>query len=178
MKATVETPRRPSQRITNMDRLATEPVDAVGADSRSGLIATERIFGVVRVRLGRVKQTRGTILVDGRSQPMRVTTTTYLDGVRRVAVAGSYYQEDEVPLEAIPARSSDVTDFGRLASAAKALSSAMSEFGPKNPPSQEQITVFVSSYRHLMEWRRKAREKMVEAEGQIDVVEMKLAQIL
>lgn len=178
MKATVETPRRPRQLITNMDNLLTGHGDTV-AHSRSSLIAVERVGGVLRVRLSRVKQTNGSILIDGRAQPMKVVTTSYLDGAaREVATAGSYDQETEVALAAIPARSEDVTDFGRLTRATKAQAVAMSEFGAKNPPSPEQLTVFVAGYRSLLEWREMARRRMTEAEGQIDVIEAMLSTML
>ena len=178
MKATAEAPRGPRQLITNMDNLLTGHGDTV-AHSRSGLIAVERVNGVLRVRLGGVKQTNGTILIDGRSQPMKVVTTSYLDGAeRRVATAGSYYQETESALDAIPARSTDVTDFARLTRATKAQAVAMSEFGSKKPPSPEQLAVFVAGYRNLLEWRRMACRRMTEAEGQIDVIETMLSPML
>lgn len=135
--------------------------------------------GVRRVRVGRSKSTNGCVLIDGRSHTMTTVATSYLDGhYRVVTTAGSYYQEDEMPRDVVPARSKDVTDFGRLTAAAKALAVSMAEFGADNPPSAAQVAAFIGGYRNLLEWRRKVREQMMQAEGQIDMVETMLGQFL
>jgi len=38
--------------------------------------------------------------------------------------------------------------------------------------------VFIAGYRNLLEWRRKVRQQMTRAEGEIDAVETLLTQIL
>ena len=127
-----------------------------------------------RVRIGRTKERKGAI--DG--DPLDVVTTQYLDGkALRVASTRSYFQEDEVAFDAVPARTKDITDFGRLTTAAKSLAVSMAEFS-KSEPSSEQLAVFIAGYRNLMEWRRKAREQMTRAEGEIDMVEILLTQML
>ena len=130
---------------------------------------------VMRVRMGRTKERKGAI--DG--DPLDVVTTQYLDGkALRVASTRKYFQEDEVAFDAVPARTKDITDFGRLTTAAKALAVSMVPYGPDNEPSPEQLAVFINGYRNLLEWRRKVREQMTRAEGEIDAVETLLTQII
>jgi hypothetical protein len=131
--------------------------------------------GLSRVRIGRTKERKGAI--DG--DPLDVVTTQYLDGkALRVASTREYFQEDEVAFDAVPARTKDITDFGRLTTAAKSLAVSMAAFGPDNEPSSEQLAVFVTGYRNLLEWRRRASEQMTRAEGEIDAVETMLTQML
>jgi hypothetical protein len=131
--------------------------------------------GTIRVRIGRTKERKG--MIDG--DPLDVVTTQYLDGkALRVASTRKYFQEDEVAFDAVPARTKDITDFGRLTTAAKSLAVSMAPFGPDNEPSSEQLAVFINGYRNLLEWRRKVREQMTRAEGEIDAVETLLTQIL
>jgi hypothetical protein len=128
-----------------------------------------------RVRIGRAKERKGSI--DG--DPLDVVTTQYLDGkALRVASTRKYFQEDEMAFDAVPARTKDITDFGRLTTAAKSLAVSMAAFGPDNEPSSEQLAVFIAGYRNLLEWRRKVRQQMTRAEGEIDVVEILLTQML
>ena len=116
-------------------------------------------------------------MIDG--DPLDVVTTQYLDGkALRVASTRKYFQEDEVAFDAVPARTKDITDFGRLTTAAKSLAVSMAAYGPNNEPSSEQLAVFISGYRNLLEWRRKVRQQMTRAEGEIDAVETLLTQIL
>jgi len=125
--------------------------------------------------MGRTKERKG--MIDG--DPLDVVTTQYLDGkALRVASSRLYFQEDEVAFDAVPARTKDITDFGRLTTAAKALAVSMAPFGPDNEPSSEQLAVFISGYRNLLEWRRKVRQQMTRAEGEIDAVETLLTQII
>jgi len=148
--------------------------------SRSSVITVERCLGsccngTTRVRIGRTKERRGAI--DG--DPLDVVTTQYLDGkALRVASTRKYFQEDEMAFDAVPARTKDITDFGRLTTAAKSLAVSMAAYGPDNEPSSEQLAVFISGYRNLLEWRRKVRQQMTRAEGEIDAVETLLTQII
>ena len=143
--------------------------------SRSRIITVDGSTGLSRVRMGRTKERKG--MIDG--DPLDVVTTQYLDGkALRVASSRLYFQEDEVPFDAVPARTKDITDFGRLTTAAKALAVSMAPFGPDNEPSSEQLAVFISGYRNLLEWRRKVRQQMTRAEGEIDAVETLLTQII
>jgi hypothetical protein len=149
--------------------------------SRSSVITVERVSratgstGLMRVRIGRTKERKGAI--DG--YPLDVVTTQYLDGkALRVASTQQYFQEDEVAFDAVPAHTKDITDFGRLTTAAKSLAVSMAAFGPDNEPSSEQLAVFIMGYRNLLEWRRKVRQQMTRAEGEIDVVEILLTQML
>jgi hypothetical protein len=183
------------QRITNMEKLmgvalSTDSGPLAGRNasgrkvrpqsptspsiSRSSVITADCSTGLWRVRIGRTKERKGAI--DG--DPLDVVTTQYLDGkALRVASTRSYFQEDEVAFDAVPAHTKDITDFGRLTTAAKSLAVSMAEFS-KSEPSPAQVAVFVNGYRNLLEWRRKAREQMTRAEGEIDVVEILLTQML
>jgi hypothetical protein len=143
--------------------------------SRSSVITADCSTGLWRVRIGRAKERKGAI--DG--DPLDVVTTQYLDGkALRVASTRKYFQEDEVAFDAVPAHTKDITDFGRLTTAAKSLAVSMAAFGPDNEPSSEQLAVFIAGYRNLLEWRRKVRQQMTRAEGEIDVVEILLTQML
>lgn len=143
--------------------------------SRSSVITVDGSTGLSRVRIGRTKERKGAY--DG--DPLDVVTTQYLDGkALRVSSTRKYFQEDEVAFDAVPARTKDITDFGRLTTAAKSLAVSMAAFGPDNEPSSEQLAVFIAGYRNLLEWRRKVRQQMTRAEGEIDAVETLLTQIL
>jgi hypothetical protein len=154
------------------------------AISRSSIITVEAVHrqdaafgapGLMRVRVGRTKERKGSVGGD----PLDVVTTQYLDGKAiRVASTRQYFQEDEVAFDAVPVRTKDITDFGRLTTAAKSLAVSMAPYGPNNEPSPAQLAVFINGYRNLLEWRRKVREQMTRAEGEIDVVETLLTQIL
>lgn len=80
--------------------------------------------------------------------------------------------------EAVPARTNDVLDFGRLEQAAKALTGQMMEFGPDNPPSPEQVVAFAQSWQHLQTWRKEAEARFTAADGQIGTVGTLLRQFL
>lgn len=143
--------------------------------TRSSVITVDASTGLSRVRMGRTKERKG----DVGGYPLDVVTTQYLDGkALRVAATKQYFQEDEVAFDAVPARTKDITDFGRLTTAAKSLAVSMAAFGPDNEPSSEQLAVFIAGYRNLLEWRRKVRQQMTRAEGEIDAVETLLTQIL
>jgi hypothetical protein len=178
-------PSRPDPVLATAGRLQKPPFGKGSSSSpktsHSSLIVVERHLcgsscdGTSRVRIGRTKERKG--MIDG--DPLDVVTTQYLDGkALRVASSRLYFQEDEMAFDAVPARTKDITDFGRLTTAAKSLAVSMSEYGPTNEPSSEQLAVFINGYRNLLEWRRKVREQMTRAEGEIDVVEALLTQIL
>jgi hypothetical protein len=162
--------------ITSADRIMASTLEPSSVPTRSfsKIIAVERPKGLSRVRVGRVKEHKGMV----QNQPMEVVTTQYLDGHGHwIAQTKDFYQEDEMTFDAVPVRTRDITDFGRLSMAAKSLASSMSAFS-KTEPSPEQVAVFINGYRNLMEWRRKAREQMTRAEGEIDVVEILLTKML
>lgn len=131
--------------------------------------------GVHRVRLHQTKERKGYV----NSEPFVQTTTTYLDGKRtQVSTAGPTYQKEDMTTAAIPTRTKDVTDFGRLTQAAQSLAQTMGRFTADNPPSADQLESLIRSYQNLLEWRRKARESMSRAEGEIDAVQGMLTQFL
>lgn len=144
------------------------------------MIAVERDSqGLRRVRMDRSKDASCSVMVDGSDTVMLMVTSRYLDGhARTTSTAGSYHKESEVPHEVVPVRSKDVTDFGRLCTAAKSLAVSMSEFGPGDEPSPQQLAVFIDGYKNLQEWRGRVREQMALAEGQIRTVETILGQLL
>jgi hypothetical protein len=139
------------------------------------MVAEVDDHGVYRVRLHQTKQRKG--YVNG--EPFTQTTTTYLDG-RQISIctAGPSYQKEDMSSAAIPTRTKDVTDFGRLTQAAQALAQTMGRFTADNPPSADQLESLIRSYQNLLEWRRKARESMSRAEGEIDAVQGMLTQFL
>lgn len=127
-----------------------------------------------RVRLSKMTEARGKI----NGKDFTVTTIRYLDGTVRTVSGTAQLTQEKVTMEAVPSRTRDITDFGRLSVAAKKLAQSMSAYGPQNPPSAEQVTTFVMGYKNLQEWRRQAQEKMTRAEGEIEVVEQVLARFL
>jgi hypothetical protein len=156
-------------------RLITVECVGLGGDIQRVTGTVLQKYGLMRVRIGRTKERKG----DVGGYPLDVVTTQYLDGkALRVASTKQYFQEDEVAFDAVPARTKDITDFGRLTTAAKALAVSMAPYGPDNEPSSEQLAVFINGYRNLLEWRRRVRQQMTQAEGEIDAVETLLTQIL
>lgn len=138
--------------------------------------------GLARVRVQRRKAQKGQI--DG--YPMAVTETHYLDGGgTRVAVSETmtvpWYHAEEMRADMayiLPARTKNTVDFGRLTMAAKSLAVTMANFPPGTEISSEQLAIFINGYKNLQEWRRVVREQVLEAEGQIDVVETMLRQMV
>lgn len=129
----------------------------------------------VKVLGVRILQER-TIPGDLAGTPLHVTKDHYLDG-RIVTTSTAQSTMKEVAMAtATPARSKDVLDFGRMQTAAAELMRIMQRFdGPDvEPASPEQQEILLTSYQGLLEWRRRAREQMANAEGQIDAVEARL----
>lgn len=147
-------------------------------EGRTDLIVPVVDEGVSRIRLARVRTSLGLY----RGQPHDMEDCLHLDGIqtRTTIREGKAYRErtDMGTPPAIPVRSQDVTDFGRLQQAATLLSVQIQEFGPLNRPSPEQVESLVRSYQGILEWRRKARERMNAAEGQVDLTEALLKAML
>jgi hypothetical protein len=146
-------------------------------EGRTDVIALVTDDGIARVRLARVRQSLG--LYQG--EPHTMEDCLHLDGIQTrttIRLGRAHRERSDMTIAAIPVRSQDVTDFGRLQTAATTLSVAIQQFGPTNRPSPEQAEAIVRSYQGLLEWRRKAREKMTAAEGQIDLTEALLKAML
>lgn len=146
-------------------------------EGRTDLIVPVVDDGVARVRLARVRTDLGLYL----GQPHLSEDAHFLDGTttRTTIRMGQPHRERiDMGVPAIPVRSQDVTDFGRLTQAAVALSVQIQQFGPDNLPSVEQKEALIRSYQGILEWRRKARERMTAAEGQIDVTEALMKVVL
>jgi len=151
-------------------------------------VAAETHRGLARVRVHRLKAQKGHI--DG--FPMAVTETHYLDGggvrfavCETMAADKPWIHMEEMKADMAyviptggPARTRNVVDFGRLTQAAAALATTMARFPPDAEISSEQLAVFINGFRSLQEWRRVVREQMAEAEGQIDLVETMLRQMV
>jgi hypothetical protein len=109
------------------------------------------------------------------------TETRYLDGTVTAVLDDGQTQEDPVVIgfEAMPARTQDVLDLGRLSMATQLLARQMGEQAATGErPSPAQIKAWVDSYRGLAEWKREAERRMAQAQGQIDAVGTVLAQFL
>jgi hypothetical protein len=133
------------------------------------------ITGLLRIRMERVVEQAGVLNGDVASKDRRF----YLDGTEaRVLTAGAQRQEDLMAWEAVPARTQDVLDFGRLETAAKALTRQMGQHGPDNPPSAEQIVTWLQGWQNLQGWRKEAEARFTQADGQIDTVAILLRQFL
>lgn len=146
-------------------------------EGRSDLIVPVEDDGVSRIRLARVRSSLG--LYAG--QPHLMEDSLFLDGTNTrttIRLGQPHRERIDMTTAAIPVRSQDVTDFGRLQQAATLLSVQLQAYGPTNPPTPEQTEALLGSYRGLLEWRRKARERMTAAEGQIDLTEALLKAML
>jgi hypothetical protein len=86
--------------------------------------------------------------------------------------------EDWVTWEAVPARTQDVLDFGRLQSAATALTRQMAAYGPNNPPPPEQVASWLLAFGKLRTWRKEAEVCMVGADGRVNTVGTVLRQFV
>lgn len=133
--------------------------------------------GLHRVRLRLYSYVKGALL----GVPFQMHETYYLDGSTLVTAVSNKIVTERHPMAqpaAIPVRTKDVTDFGRLAQAATTLVGQMSQYSDENPPSPEQMEAFVMGYQGILEWKRKAVEQMTRAEGQIDMVAISLRNLL
>lgn len=146
-------------------------------EGRTDVIVLVNDEGISRVRLARVRTSLG--LYTG--EPHTQEDSYFLDGwvTRRTVRLGVTHRERiDMGLDVVPVRTGDVTDFGRLQTAASTLTAIVQQFGPGNPPSPEQLESMLNSYRGILEWRRKARSRMAAAEGQIDLTEASLRNVL
>ena len=131
--------------------------------------------GVRRIRLARSVD-RSAVL---NGQPTTRTKTRYLDGTgTHVVEAGQSRSEIPMAFEAVPARTQDVLDLGRLSNAAGALASQMRAHGPGSQPSPEQLAVWLKSYQGLLSWKKAADDRLVKAQGEIDTIGLVLGQFL
>ena len=133
------------------------------------------VTGLERVRLLRSTLTG----FSHNMQPGTTVRTRYLDGGgTAVTTAGSYRSESELAFEAVPGRTQDVLDLGRLSLAASTLARQMGQHGPGNAPSAEQVAVWLRSYQGLLDWKKAAEQRMTKAQGEIDSIGVVLGQFL
>lgn len=133
-------------------------------------VITGALDGAVsRVRLHQERSSNGNY--NGR--PIQTTKTTYLDGtvVTEHVFDGAPPQIERTTMaaSAIPVRSKDVVDFGRLRSAVTTLTQQMASYDVEADPDGEQLQAFLRSYQGILAWQEKAKVAMAEADGQIDV---------
>lgn len=116
-------------------------------------------------------------------QEVKRIACRYLDGDEVVtlvdAQSGKPIKEAHVMAwEAVPARTQDILDFGRLQQAAVALTGQMAAYGPGNPPPAEQVASWLLAFANLQQWRKAAEERMTMADGQIGSVGVVLRQFV
>lgn len=134
--------------------------------------------GLLRVRLRLHSYIKGAL---SSTVTLQMHESYYLDGSMLVTAISNRITTERHPMAtppAIPVRSKDVTDFGRLAQAATTLVGQMSSFDEEHPPSNEQLEAFVLGYQGILEWKRKAQEQFTRAEGQIDMVAVSLRNLM
>lgn len=141
-------------------------------------LVEETALGVRRVRLE-----RSTSHASLAGEQVKRVANRYLDGdevVTLVNVASGKPKGEALVMawEAVPARTQDVLDFGRLETAAKALTAQMAAYGPGNPPPAEQVASWLLSFQTLQQWRKAAEERMTAADGQVGTVGTLLRQFL
>ena len=132
----------------------------------------DRVWGV---RLLQKRESPG--LISGRE--LLITTNTYLDGRVVTTSAGqtTITEVEQMAPTALPGvRTKDILDFGRMQTAASELVRQIQQVGAD--PSKEQLEILLLSYQGILEWRRRAREQMQNAEGQIDTVGQMLKGLL
>lgn len=124
---------------------------------------------VQRVRIQQITESSG---MTPRGEVVKVTTI-YLDGTMQCAMHYPQkidYRSTTMAASAIPARSKDVTDFGRLETAVATLVSQVRQYDADKDEDGMQMQSFLASYQGILEWKRKAQEQFDRAEGQIDLV--------
>jgi len=132
--------------------------------------------GVLRLRMERETRWDEVAML---GEPVVQVFSRYMDGVEtRVLTAGAQRTETVVTWEAVPARTQDVLDFGRLQAAATALTRQMAAYGPNNPPPPEQVASWLLAFGNLQAWRKEAEARFVGADGQIGTVSTLLRQFL
>src|SRR5690349_25134403 len=133
--------------------------------------------GVRRIIL--MRPVSGGMWVSGKATTR--TETRYLDGTVTAVLDDGETQEDPVTIgfEALPARTQDVLDLGRLSMATQILARQMGEQAASGErPSPAQFKAWVDSYRGLAEWKRGAERRMSQAQGQIDAVGTALSRFI
>ena len=127
-------------------------------------------------------------------RPFSVTTERFLDGgvtrtsgrfldggvTRTSGVPGGTqtkypsiarpHKEERLTSEAVPARTSNVTDFGRLSVAAQTMAKHLASYTPEKPPSAAQVATLLMNYQNLLKQREEAARRLVQADGEIDTV--------
>lgn len=124
--------------------------------------------GVRRVRLAVLREQKGQYL----AYPFYVEDVYYLDGLHEsTQLSKDKINTDRTIMEpaAVPMRTKDVMDFGRLQTAVQTLVGQMQRYNPEKDPDGEQMQSFIRSYQTILEWQRRAKEQFTMAEGQIDV---------
>lgn len=164
-------------------RTLTTKLSSRPPEATTGYTCDDRIMevvdgGVTRIRLSTETQIKGEYL----GQPFLVTTQRFLDGgVTRASgvpsgVPTKYpsiahpYREERLTSEAVPARTSNVTDFGRLSVAAQTMAKHLANYTPEKPPSPAQVATLLMNYQNLLKQREEAARRLVQADGEIDIV--------
>jgi len=142
------------------------------------IVPVKDVDGVERIRLRLHSYTKGAL---SSTFTLQMHESYWLDGSTTITSVSRKIDTERHPMAqpaAIPVRSKDITDFGRLAQAATTLVGQMAKFDDDNPPSPEQMEAFVMGYQGILEWKRKAEEQMARADGQIDMVAVSLRNLL
>lgn len=114
------------------------------------------------------------------SQPAQKVTHTYLDGeeVTDIVSDGRKIASSTSRPEALPVRTNDIADFGRLQAAAVALIQAMGQFSEENPASPEQLERLLTSYQNLIQWQIDIKRKVDQSNASIDLVAGRIRQLM
>lgn len=102
--------------------------------------------------------------------------TQYLDGGHEIKFVprGSHgtpeIHEEDMP-DAIASRTANIADFGRIKIAAMKLATQMSAYNNADPPSPEQLAVFIRSYQNMQRWRDGVMKQVEIADGQMESIE-------
>lgn len=141
---------------------------------------TEEPCAITNVRKVRMERVTEKDFANLNGEVVTRVTARYLDGTQAVILMAGKDQRsvDMQRWEAVPARTSDVLDFGRLEAAAAALSAQMAAFDAQNPPSAEQVVSWLQSWQNIQQWRKEAEARFSAADGQIGHVLTMLRQFL
>lgn len=123
--------------------------------------------GLNRIRMERLMSS-GEGWLNG--HPVSKDHRFYLDGSEVVVMTAGDVTMHQQRWEAVPARTQDVLDFGRLEMAASALTRQMAAFDRDNPPAAEQVALWLQGWANLQAWRKEAESRFTAADGQIDTV--------
>lgn len=80
-----------------------------------------------------------------------------------------YASEIDMP-DAVSSRTANIADFGRIKIAAAKLATQMSSYSTANPPSPEQLAVFIRSYQNMERWRTGVLAQVEMANGQMATI--------